>query len=680
MALLLALKASMIADPATNHPLVETEEALREILSRWSHWEGNLGTHEGRVVALALLAEDEQLISAGQDGRVVLWSSADGSSPTILMETNSGVTALAVDDRGPRLAIGTGAGKIHLLDIRGTPQTLAVWQAHDDSDPVLSLEFASNGDLLVSGGGDNKARIWRLDDLTQPLTYDSEGWARAVSVSSDGRWLAVGGEDNKLRVWDLSAADPDGPMLTDDGFRARVNTLDFDPAAQVLAAGSEDGTIHLISLREPSIDITALQDESIASGVLSLDFGDDPNLLLAGTTSGNLVKIDLSQNLPVWRTLISLGTAIESLVVSPVGHKVITGDRRGAIRAWYLEPENAEPSVLTGHEAQVRGLAFLSEPGQGTAGDMLVSADQDGTVILWSQDGQSRHLPEKTDGVLYAIDVSPDGQWLVTGGETVQLWALADLAAGPRRLPGHVKPVISVRFSPDGKSLASGSLDRTILIWDLVDLEAEPRRLAGHLAGMYTVAFNRDGSTLAAGDEVGTLYLWELRDLMAQPLKIGEHHGSVRAIAFSPDGQYVVSAGDDGLIKHTPIGEGLPPREKTVDDVTRARWVIFSPDGTVMATAGDDGMVKLWQNADPDRDPVRLRGHGSIVRTLAFSPDGRRLASGGDDRSIYLWAMGIHALQEMACARVARDFSQDEWDALFISEPYQPLCSQEVAE
>jgi len=89
-----------------------------------------------------------------------------------------------------------------------------------------------------------------------------------------------------------------------------------------------------------------------------------------------------------------------------------------------------------------------------------------------------------------------------------------------RTLTGHTSYVFSVAFSPDGNTVASGSLDGTVRLWN-ASTGALVRTLAGHTDWVRSVAFSPDGNTIASGSDDGTIVLWEA-ELAAQANRGGD--------------------------------------------------------------------------------------------------------------------------------------------------------------
>jgi WD40 repeat protein len=111
---------------------------------------------------------------------------------------------------------------------------------------------------------------------------------------------------------------------------------------------------------------------------------------------------------------------------------------------------------------------------------------------------------------------------------------------------GHSNWLYGLSFSPDGKMIATGSLDRTVKLWNTES--GLLATLVGHNEGIYDLSFSPDSQIIASASLDKTVKLWKSRD--GSLLKtISGHNEGVYGVSFSTDGQIIASASGDGSIK-----------------------------------------------------------------------------------------------------------------------------------
>ena len=371
----------------------------------------------------------------------------------------------------------------------------------------------------------------------------------------------------------------------------------------------------------------------------------------------------------------------------------------------------APPRLLAGHKSDTYDIAISPD------GKFVVAGGADKTAILWDfATGKIVHVFEGHTDAVYPVDFSPDGKYIVTGSgdRTARLWDLAMgqtvqvfigqsrdiqniifspdgkyiITAGPVEAriwdvaTGKTVHVISegpapnyfkVRYSPDGKYFALGSLgDTKVRLFDANTFELI--QVFEHPDTACCVAFSPDGKSIATAGGDSIVRLWDLET--GQVIrKITGHHAGFEDLRFSPDGRYLITANDDqtsrifevatgktlrifnsrtavqaGLFTHdgkfvltTNLGEvdiwsleTSPGGMIFSADDQPIRKASFSPDGKRVVTASNDSTARIWDTAS-GKTLLILNGHTAAVTDAVFSPDGKLILTGSDDTFAILW-------------------------------------------
>jgi WD40 repeat protein len=314
---------------------------------------------------------------------------------------------------------------------------------------------------------------------------------------------------------------------------------------------------------------------------------------------------------------------------------------------------------IEGFVQEVIGVEFSPD------GQFFASASKDNAIKLWNLKGELiktlQIIPQITSeqinpqeiggGGINQFSLSPDGKIISVGAFTfppinyydnynpldlsnhsqeIQLWNI-DEGKLIRTFKGHQISVEAVKFSPDGKLIASGSYDKTVKIWTI---DGKLLKTLQNDFLVEDIAFSPDGKMIVSvGDQ--TIKLWSIDGTFMKTLS--GHNTTIQNVVFSPDGKTIASRDSNGFVKLWNL-EGK--EMKTLDTQEQTAFtpspVVFSPDGKMIATGSKK--IKLWKS---DGTLITVfDAHNTPIYDLSFSPDGKILASaGGQEQVVKLWSV-----------------------------------------
>ena len=569
-----------LQDYPTVKPLFVLQTILDSIAEK-NTWQG----HKGRINSGFFSPDGQQLITAGKDGFVRIWSNIGEQ-----------IQQFHVDAQGLRYANFLKDGRILTITQAGQLQFwTASGQPSSDGSQTIgklnSIRFSPSLEQFATATNNGQVQIWDLkgQELTK-FTANNEQ-VRSLSFSPNGQTLITVGTDGTMQLWSLSGQKM-SEWKSQTNPNLKLNSVSFLP--------------------EPSqnASLAKVQDQRFAM------VGSDGLIRLWNASS--------TQPLNVWR---GSQTPIYLIDVNPQGQQLVTLGEDSTIRLWDFA--GRQLAELKGHSGLVSSASFSSD------GQRLLTTGKDGSLHLWNLSGQ-KHWNGQHQSI-WSIAQNPQGKVATTGKDgKLRLWETSgDLIW---EVDAHNKGN-DVIFNPDQKQLATAGEDGHVRIWNL-----QGRQLQNHninAKGVYSLSYAPDGNLLAAAANDGTVHLWDFNTQ-----KHGQFVAStdpVWAIRFSPDGHKIVTAGKDGQVKiWTQLGQELGSFDAQQGWLSDVR---FAEEGRALVTVGKDGSVRFWSVEGELQQ--QFQSHPNDILRLVLSPDGQRLATAGQDGIVKIWTSSGQQLAEL---------------------------------
>ena len=306
---------------------------------------------------------------------------------------------------------------------------------------------------------------------------------------------------------------------------------------------------------------------------------------------------------------------------------ILLGSQDGAIQIWDAKDRNTLPKLFRGHTRAVDPVSYAPDRTR------FIYGSYDGTIRIWDVEGGQlvKHF-----GLMAIAAVSVDGKNLAMGSENgiVAVWSVETGEVLKSPLEGHSDMVLSLSFSPDPEEyrFASGSADMTVRIWKL---NGESITCRGHTDWVRSVCFSPNGKHVASSSVDKTIRVWDSRSGLLPINPLQGHTQGVTSVCYLYDGTRIVSGSYDQTVRIWDSSNGnlLSTLESHLGIVSS---IACSHDSLFVISGGTGGIIRVW-DANSEILVHEFSGSASQVLSLCASPNDSWFTSTNWEGNIFVW-------------------------------------------
>jgi WD40 repeat protein len=513
---------------------------------------------------------------------------------------------------------------------------------------VQSLSFSPDGTKLASGSF-REVKIWKLDmgkadasaaklvstpasaDLIKKITTAGKVAVLSSAMSADGKQVVTGCADGSVRIWDTTTAKQAIELRGSVAATKKTAELDWIIAALTLETAFQKSEIARIDAQDKALDVLlGKAKEAIVTMGKVLP---EKQKLVPPTTEAKTAAQKAVDELAA-KLAAAKDAAIEK-ELKAAQDKLITA-KMTEVSA--LAAVSAAESNVKDAEDDVKRIT----DSKATNAKAVAAANAAIAAAKTTQDKAAADLSAlklaltKTTVKPIAVSFSADAQRVASMFEdgTLRVWAAAT-GTPIEESSGNVAATTTITAAPDGTFVATKAITQTIGSTPRWTLERKIDPKGFFADRVNAVRFSPDGKTLATGggelSRSGDVIIFDVATGKATQTWKEKHTDTVLCLDFSPDGKRLATGAADKIARVTDIASG-----KQVNlfegHTHHVMSVAFRSDGRVLATAGADGVVSTWNMIIGERKK-KIEGWTKEVTSLQFiGATNQIVTSAGDNR------------------------------------------------